>query len=138
VGVLYSFLQADNDEKLQIIVDWLTSDDKMPFADFKPGRYPTYAELRSVLDTLENYDFEYRIGKDFWDVSITAPNGEGVLLCGPGFHGDEKVSSHIYWKSLPEFMLTVAQEVANICGNVIMMNDTDLDDLIFVFPKQSD
>lgn len=140
MGIVQFFLQADDDEEVREMIDWLREGGLLPTPDFKPGRTPTYAELREALDQMKGFKIEYVVTDQHWDAHFDTPDGVNVWLYSENWDDhptkDENKPCEICWKNTPEVAaLPFIQTLANICGTITISNDTDLNELVFVYPQ---
>jgi hypothetical protein len=140
VGTFYFFLQADDEKAAEDMLAWLKRDELLPTPDFKPGRTPTYAEIRRVLDQMGGYKIAYHVSQETWDVNIDSIDETWAWLFGYDWKNvsaqGENALAHVSWKGWIEVVQPIAQKLANICGTITISNDSDPNDVIFVYPNE--
>jgi hypothetical protein len=140
MSVLYSFVQADTEEDAQDLISYFAQEGILPSPDFKPGRTPTYAELRQAFDKTDGYKIEYDVTDQHWDVWFESPDGIRTWLAGRWKEGsvrDENSTANFFWKGGTEEMIPVAEKLADICGVITMVSGSDPNNFTFVFPTTS-
>ena len=102
--------------------------------DFEFGRLPTYGELKQILSRLPQYKVEYADH----DIYLSQNGQEVAALRVPLDHPrDDSGLIDFYWKYTSEGLMPLIQAIANICGAMVIFNDSNPEGLVFVYPNTS-
>ncbi|MBI1258247.1 MAG: hypothetical protein GC204_12310 [Chloroflexi bacterium] len=132
MGIECTFVQTDDEDWVQAALDWFGYENITLPPDFKPGRTPTYAEVRRALDQMEGYKIEYYVDSDHWEAHFDTPDGVNVWLYSRHWNerstDDENlIPAEIVWKNTPEVeTLPFVKTLANLCGTILIECDCDV------------
>jgi hypothetical protein len=92
------------------------------------GRYPSIAELRSVLERLEGYTIHYTVGASHWSADVAQRdqvNDDWAALVVKDYSGND-ADSHAFCfeRGAPPLMLLIVHRLASICGPQLLLPDT--------------
>jgi hypothetical protein len=124
MSVLYSILPLDEQ-----VVAWMGEHEVTPPAGWSPGRYPTPAEVRQTLETLEGYRVDYRVTPRSWSAVIedTAGNSDGrwATIDSIGYAGSDDNPLHIYFsRGWREVIVRITERLTSVCGPLIIVPDS--------------
>jgi hypothetical protein len=126
MGVLYSCIPITDTPE---ILAWLQEQRVTLPSPSIFGRDPTPQEIRTALDSIENYTADYAVSRTFWqaNVSYTAEPEQGPWTCINvlNYQDDESQPYHIYFeKGWPELILTIMERLSRLCGPLMCVPDT--------------
>lgn len=127
MGTLFGFVNESEE-----YMEYARQQNLLPSPDFQFGRLPTYGELKEILGGLPEYKVEYAEH----DIYLFLKGQEVAALRVP-LHKPRNDSRTVdfYWKYSSEGVMPLIQAIANVCGTIVISNDSNPDDLVFVYPN---
>lgn len=135
MGTLFRLINPKNEAQEQEYRAYMEQEGILLPNDFKFGRLPTYTELKQILSRLPQYtvrdiggDIFLKFQNDDYEIQLSVPlddrprNDSGLI--------------DFYWKYSSDSLMPLIQEIANVCGNMVISNDSSIE-LIFVYPNTS-
>ncbi len=114
--------------------EWVVSENVQLPTNFRLDREFIYGELRQAIE-LAGWHMEIAKGH-FVDIRLNTPQGEERTLHCVQWDGNENAVANFYWKYGADWMLPIAQKLADITQSIMtIMNESDPAGLIFVSPR---
>lgn len=91
-----------------------------------PGRYPSPAEVRDVIDAIPGISSEYVITKSVWEVSIVSRKDVSwAMLAIKGYAGLTDEAQPFYFTGgWDEVILLVTTHLAKRCGSFVLLHNS--------------
>jgi hypothetical protein len=123
---LYSVVTLAECMQNPATLDWLVHADVPVPAAFPPGRYPTPAEIRSVLENIPGIRLTYRVSPSVWEVTLTSRKDvTWAILAVQDFNGDEDAACRFYFTGgWDELILLAAGRLVKTCGPLVLLHDS--------------
>ncbi len=107
-------------------LDWLTGAGVQLPEEIPPGRYPTPAEIRAVVEAIPKMRVSFRCSASAWQVTITSRRDvPWASLIVRRFSGDENQPHPFYFDAgWDEVIILVVSHLARLCGPFVLMGDS--------------
>ena len=124
--ILYSVVTLAECMQNPATLDWLLHTNVPVPEVIPPGRYPTPAEIRYVIENTPGIRAAYQVTSSVWVVTVTSRKDvTWTNLVIQDYCGDEETACRFYFSGgWDELILLVASKLARQCGPLVLLHDS--------------
>lgn len=124
--ILYSVVTLAECMQNPATLAWLLSANVSVPDLVPPGRYPSPAEIRRVVDNIPGIHVDYHVSAFVWEVTVTSRKDVSwATLAVQDFRGDEDAPCRIVFTGgWDELILLMAGKLAKQYGPLVLLHDS--------------
>ncbi len=124
--ILYSVVTLAECMQNPATLDWLVHAHVPVPEMIPPGRYPTPAEIRLVLENTPGIKATYQVSPSVWVVTVTSREDvTWAVLSVQDYCGDEEMPCRFnFTGGWDELILLVSSKLARLCGPLVLLHDS--------------
>ena len=107
---------------------WLYQTDVVLPGQVPPGRYPSPAEIQSILDAMTGIRVESICSDSVWQVTVTSRDDVyWARLVVNAYSGDPQEEHRFYFEAgWDEMIVQISAAMVEICGPIVLLHDSGL------------
>ena len=105
---------------------WLVQSDVALPGQVPPGRYPTPAEIQSILDAMTGIRVESIVSDCVWQVTVTSRDDVfWARLVVDQYIGDPQTAHRFYFEAgWDEMIFQISAALVKICGPIVLLHNS--------------